>query len=97
MHARNVLAHDMWKCEQSPQENVTFPTQKVVAHDTCVVNFVVSFIKHILQLEIKLWHILHKCKKIIPNYLILNVNYLNNQQALLFGVHNHKCLMRMLV
>jgi hypothetical protein len=26
-----------------------------------------------------LWHILHKCKKIIPDYLILNVNYLNNQ------------------
>jgi hypothetical protein len=35
MHAHNVLAHDMWKCEQSLQENVTFPTQKVVAHDTC--------------------------------------------------------------
>ncbi len=25
------------------------------------------------------------------------MNYLNNQQALLFGVHNHKCLTRMLV
>jgi hypothetical protein len=59
--------------------------------------FIVTHITLKLQLEIKLWHILHKCKKIIPNYLILNVNYFNNQQVLLFGVHNHKCLMQVLV